>query len=64
MKLRRLPLVWITASVLLSGCATTDEGLSQKERDRINREMEKTSRKNSQDQMKAMQSTGQRRSTR
>ncbi len=59
MKLRRASLLIGAVSILLSGCATTDQEMTPKEREKIDREMQKASRQNAQAQEKAMRSTGQ-----
>lgn len=53
-----LPLV--TASLaLLAGCTTTDSGLSQKEKDKIARDMERANQKEAQAQAKMMREATQ-----
>ena len=64
MKLHRTTLLAIIVSALLSGCATTEPEMTQKERDKIDREMQKANRQNAQAQEKAMRSTGQTKPTR
>lgn len=67
MKTRTASLVVLAASLFLAGCATSDRELSQKEKDKIERDMARSSQKQAQEQEKMMrQSTqgGQRRGTR
>jgi cytochrome c556 len=64
MKLRCAILLALAVSGLLTGCATTDDNLSQKERDKMAREMEKADRKRAQEQSKMMRDSGQRRTSR
>ncbi len=60
MKARCAALLVFAVCILLASCATSGGEMSQKERDRIDREMARTSQKNAQAQDKAMrQSTGQ-----
>lgn len=59
MKARSL-LVIVTASiVLLTGCTTTDSELSQKEKDKIARDMERANQKEAQAQAKMMREATQ-----
>ena len=58
MKPRRTTLLAIIVSALLYGCATTEQEMTQKERDKIDRDMQKANRQNAQAQEKAMRSTG------
>ena len=64
MKSCRATLIAVAVSALLAGCATTDNELSQKEKDKIARDMEKANRKEaqsqSQNQSKMMRDSGQR----
>lgn len=64
MKACRAILFALTVATLLGGCSTTDDGMSQKEREKMAREMEKADRKEAQSQAKMMRDTGQRRTTR
>jgi len=54
MKLRRVALPALVVSVLLAGCATTDSELSQKEKDKMARDMERANQKQAQAQEKMM----------
>ena len=54
MKPRDLLLLGLTSFLLFGGCATTDEPANQKERARMEREMDKMSRKNAQEQNRAL----------
>jgi hypothetical protein len=65
MKRRCVSLIAVAVYAVLAGCATTDEELSQKDREKMAREMEKANRKEAQNQSKMMRdATGQRRSSR
>ena len=59
MKLRLIALQAMAASVLFTGCATTDNELSQKERDKIEREQARASQKQAQADAKLMRGTTQ-----
>ena len=65
---RLVTLIGIAVGALLAGCATTDNELSQKEKDKIARDMERANQKEArtqaQAQEKMLRETGQRRSTR
>ena len=54
MKPRDLLLLGLTSFLLFGACATTDEPVNQKERARMEREMDKMSRKNAQEQNRAL----------
>ncbi|MEO6246417.1 MAG: hypothetical protein ABIQ12_13365 [Opitutaceae bacterium] len=57
MKPHRAALVlFLISGLVLSGCATTDREMTQKEKDKIDREMQKANRQNAQEQSKAMRS--------
>ncbi len=49
-----LPLKTIAVVTLLAGCATTDSELSQKEKDKISRDMERANQKQAQAEAKMM----------
>lgn len=53
MKSLRVLLVVLATSALIPGCASTGGELSQKEKDRINREMERANRKDAQTRAQA-----------
>ncbi|MBI5688696.1 MAG: hypothetical protein HZC55_01265 [Verrucomicrobia bacterium] len=59
----RLPLLLLAIAALLTGCATTEEPLSQKERERLAREQEKADRKAAQEQAKMLRDSGTQRRT-
>ena len=59
MKPRLIALQAIAASVLLTGCATTDTELSQKEREKMEREQARASQKRAQADSKMMRGTTQ-----
>lgn len=59
----RPTLLLLAASALVAGCATTEEPLSRKERDRAAREMEKADRKAAQDQARMLRDSGTQRRT-
>jgi len=61
MKACRATLLALGVITLLFGCATTDEPLTQKEKDRMAREMERANRKEAQSQAKALRDPTQRR---
>jgi outer membrane biogenesis lipoprotein LolB len=64
MKRRYITLIAVAASALLTGCATTDRELTQKEKDKMARDMEREDQKRAQAQSKAMRESGQRRTSR
>jgi hypothetical protein len=45
--------------LILGGCATTDQAMTDKERAKLDREAQKANRQNSQEMNKAMRGTGQ-----
>ena len=60
MKARCAALIALAGCLVLASCATTGEEMSQKEKDRMAREMDRSSRKQAQTQDRAMrQATGQ-----
>ena len=59
MKAPWIVLKTLLAGVLLAGCATTDNELSQKERDRLAREQARADQKQAQAQQKMMQNSSQ-----
>jgi len=58
-KLLRASLFALTVSAFLAGCATTDTELTQKEKDKIARDMERASQKQAQAQEKMMREATQ-----
>ena len=54
MKLHRFALPALVVSLFLAGCATTDSELSQKEKDKMARDMERANQKQAQAQEKMM----------
>ena len=59
MNLPRATLLAFAMCALLPGCATTDQEMTDKEKAKIDREMQKANRQNTQNQEKAMRGTGQ-----
>lgn len=59
MKAPWIVLKTVLAGVLLAGCATTDNELSQKEKDRLAREQARADQKQAQAQQKMMQNSSQ-----
>jgi hypothetical protein len=62
----RVPHAFLAGAVViafLAGCATTDDGISQKDREKMAREMEKANRKDAQNQSKMMRDVGGQRRT-
>lgn len=56
---RRVTLFALAVSLLLSGCATTDTELTQKEKDKIARDMAREEQKQQQAQAKQMRDATQ-----
>jgi hypothetical protein len=54
MKLRHVALPALVVSLFLASCATTDSELSQKEKDKLARDMERANQKQAQAQEKMM----------
>ena len=59
MKHRSFTLKAIAVTTLLAGCATTDSELTQKEKDKIARDMERQSQREAQAQAKMMREATQ-----
>jgi starvation-inducible outer membrane lipoprotein len=52
-------LIIILVSLALSGCATTDSGVSEKDKEKITRERERANQKEAQSQSKMMKEMSQ-----
>lgn len=59
MKARSLLVLATAAFAMITGCTTTDSELSQKEKDKIARDMERANQKEAQAQAKMMRETTQ-----
>ena len=58
MNLPRATVFAFAICALLAGCATTDQEMTDKEKAKIDREMQKANRQNAQSQEKAMRGAG------